>query len=332
MKTASITALYCSFSYAGYAIAQPISSGSLPWYWMYGDDTWDGGMFGLPRPVSEEGDSTYCFTDFPYITDGPTAAQMLAIFSSNVIEDGNGRVFAVNSDVIFEDTEAGYSGGFPEIAYMKERKGLYEVIDKGDGQCVQYRLLMEVDDIGQIVYAGNWANVRPIEIVAVVGNGEIWGFYQDSSGNWNKKQTAWGDARAGTLAEMTNRDGSNTIIGLSKDGRRFSLYGDFENFNYARSADYCSSQPAGLGDWSGKWSQFRGEYCPAADDQQLIKRTWHGSPRGPETSNLMWEPGMSLLIQEHLHLCATWLTRCALFLLCIVLMSKHGKSLVSPLS
>jgi len=231
--------------------------------------------------VSDEGGGKYCFNEvLSTIPGGPTTAQLIAMFSSDVVEGSDGRVFALNS---------GASGsGFPAVAEVSEAKGLYEIIDQ-EGSCVVYDMLVEDDSDGieQIVYGGNW--VERFQVIGVDSNHKIWAFYEDDLGHWTKKKTVWGDARPGTLTEVTTNSGGSSIAGVSKGGHYFHLWGDFDNFNYSRQSDIsCSSKPAGIGDWSGKWAQFRGNYCPMTGDNRLHKYTWRGGG-GTTKDDLMWE-------------------------------------------
>jgi len=211
--------------------------------------------------VDDRGGGKYCFNEvLKTIPGGPTTAQMLAMFSSNVVEGTDGTVFALNNE--------GNTGGFPHVAQMNEDKGLYEVIDidQQGSSCVEYRLLFPDPSIGQIVYAGD-TKFYPIEIIGVdEDTKKIWGYYQEAgSGSWKWKRkklsesATWGIAMEGSLVTVMNPNGGTSYIsGLHPDGRRISLYGDFDNFGWASSSDImCASRPAGIDNWSGKWSSFR---------------------------------------------------------------------------
>ncbi len=68
----------------------------------------------------------------------------------------------------------------------------------------------------------------------------------------------------------------------------FNLWGDFGNFNYAKHDDIeCSGFPSAI----DEWSDYDGIYCPAADDNQLWKNTWHG---GWAKEKLNWAPASKI--------------------------------------
>lgn len=76
-------------------------------------------------------------------------------------------------------------------------------------------------------------------------------------------------------------------------GRMFTLWGNFDDFNYAKMDHItCAAPPASIGDWTGFWSGSRGTYCPRASDNQLTKNTWHGS--GRVTSEVVWKAGSKI--------------------------------------
>ena len=241
----------------------------------------------------EGGEGKYCFNEvLTSISDGPSTAQLLAMFFEGVVEGADGKVYAVHND----------SGGVRGIPLRSNQPfGLYEVIDLDGYQvnlwggprysCVEYRLLLEDDDVGQIIYAGNWLSVSPIVLIGVKQDGgDIYGFYEDEeSGVW-KKKIGEGNAMDGSLVEATNRNGSNGIIGVSTDGRMVGLWGDFNKFVAGRSQTvYCNSKPAGIYEWV---TPFRGRYCPANGNGQIAKYTWQGDKSKERDSNLMWETGM----------------------------------------
>lgn len=68
----------------------------------------------------------------------------------------------------------------------------------------------------------------------------------------------------------------------------FNLWGGFANFNYGKHDDIeCSAPPSAIDEWSGHVAPYRGIYCPAADDNDLLwKNTWHSS--GWEKEKLIW--------------------------------------------
>lgn len=67
----------------------------------------------------------------------------------------------------------------------------------------------------------------------------------------------------------------------------FNLWGDFNNFNYAKQDEIkCSSAPAGIDEWSGRLADYRGLYCPDFSSKQLWKSTWNSN--GTTRSKLNW--------------------------------------------
>ncbi len=69
----------------------------------------------------------------------------------------------------------------------------------------------------------------------------------------------------------------------------FNLYG---NFNYGRHDIECAGPPSNIDEWSGRLAPYRGIYCPAADDNQLWKNTWHSS--GWKKEKLNWTPALKI--------------------------------------
>jgi len=100
----------------------------------------------------------------------------------------------------------------------------------------------------------------------------------------------WGDATDGSLVTEPVEYGEPApIAGLSTNGRLFNLWGDVNNFNYAKHDDVqCEARPAIIDDWTGFYSGSRGFYCPGVNDNQLWKYTWDSD--GGETAKLGWTP------------------------------------------
>ncbi len=74
----------------------------------------------------------------------------------------------------------------------------------------------------------------------------------------------------------------------------FGLWGDF---NYAKHDDIqCSAPPSAIAEWTGRLAPYRGYYCPAADDNQLWKNTWHSS--GAKKEKLNWAPASEITCFE----------------------------------
>eukprot|EP00579_Thalassiosira_antarctica_P032235 CAMPEP_0202002852 /NCGR_PEP_ID=MMETSP0905-20130828/8599_1 /ASSEMBLY_ACC=CAM_ASM_000554 /TAXON_ID=420261 /ORGANISM="Thalassiosira antarctica, Strain CCMP982" /LENGTH=243 /DNA_ID=CAMNT_0048559885 /DNA_START=114 /DNA_END=841 /DNA_ORIENTATION=+ len=216
----------------------------------------------------------------------PTTAQYLAMFSDKFIEH-NGKVFTVKN--------AQGEGGFPN--YTEGENGLYEVSVSGwpYEACVQYHLIYEDDNIGQIVASSLF---DPIEIIGVdSATNRIYGYHQVSapSGGWERKRTAWGYALDGSLvAEPVETGEAAPIAGVARDGTMFSLWGDFNNFNYSdKSKLKCAGRPAIIGDWSGFFAGSRGNYCPGEGNNQLRKYTWHDSG-GSTADELNWVPASKI--------------------------------------
>lgn len=73
----------------------------------------------------------------------------------------------------------------------------------------------------------------------------------------------------------------------------FTLYGDFDNFNFSsKNHIICAAPPASISDWTGFWSGRRGTYCPRASNNQLTKHTWHSS--GKVTYEMGWKAGSKI--------------------------------------
>mmetsp|Transcript_16812 Transcript_16812/g.26246 ORF Transcript_16812/g.26246 Transcript_16812/m.26246 type:complete len:440 (-) Transcript_16812:115-1434(-) len=214
----------------------------------------------------------------------PSIRDYLAMFSNKFVES-NGNFYAVHN-----------SQGNGAMTYWKEMMhGLYEVIiPEGweasicDDRCVVFRLLYKDDNIGQIIAAP--ARFDPIQVIGVdqVTN-RIYGYYPTASGGWDRKRTVWGNAKDGSM-----RSSDKAVIGLSTNDRMFGLWGDF---NYARHDDIqCSAPPSAIVEWTGRLAPYRGYYCPAADDNQLWKKTWHSS--GTKKEKLNWAPASEITCFE----------------------------------
>ncbi|KAL7467809.1 hypothetical protein ACHAXS_008045 [Conticribra weissflogii] len=236
-------------------------------------------------------DDLVCYGDmFDSVDGGPTTAQLLIMFTNgDFIESKNGNVYTVYGG---QD-----SCGFPEDENGSTLppgivKGLYEVIDM-EGSCVLFRLLFEDDFIGQIVPTAN-AHLAPIEVIGIdKSTNKIYGYYPDqgsAGGLWKRKSTIWGDATDGTMTWGPNGE----VGGVSKNGRMFNLWGNFESFNYAKHNDIlCNTSPTATAniEWGSPNSRYyRGLYC-VDDDGLLSKYTWKSnSDGGPTKSKLDWEP------------------------------------------
>jgi len=180
--------------------------------------------------------------------------------------------------------------------------GLFEVIEsRRDGYysaCVEYNLLFQSDNIGQIVAS---AHFDPIEIIGVDMStrlNRIYGYYPEN-GVWKRKRTQWGDVWDGTLLVEQHMEGeAAAVCGLSSKMRMFCLWGDFNHSRYSHIECLEGKKPTIIGDWVGPYAQYRGTYCPgghgwwsegsADKKKQLKKYTWHGS--GRVTTDLSWEP------------------------------------------
>lgn len=208
----------------------------------------------------------------------PSIRDYLAMFSDKYVEN-NGRFYAVKNSQ--------GNGAMTISEFM--RNGLYEIIVPDtfvgmrscntSGRCVEFNLLMEADNIGQIIAAP--ARFDPIQVIGVdqVDN-RIYGYYPTASGGWDRKRTGWGNAKDGSM-----RSYDWEVIGLSTNDRMFNLWGDF---NYAKHDDIeCSGFPSAI----DEWSDYDGIYCPAADDNQLWKNTWRG---GWEKKKLNWAPASTI--------------------------------------
>ena len=67
------------------------------------------------------------------------------------------------------------------------------------------------------------------------------------------------------------------------------MWGDFNNFNYAKHDDIiCSARPAEIDDWTGFFAGSRGLYCPKQSNAQLTKYTWYST--GSITTDMGWAP------------------------------------------
>jgi hypothetical protein len=172
----------------------------------------------------------------------------------------------------------------------KKTASMYKVID-GSGACVTFRLLYEDDTLGQIVASSQF---DPIEVIGVSGT-TIYGYYPNPvsrGGAWLRKPTEWGNAIDGSLsAEPKPINKAAGVSGLSSNERvskhssvlrvfrwvlelarylnllvayhtkLFNLWGDFNNFNYAKhNGIVCSARPAAIDDWTGFFSGSRGLY------------------------------------------------------------------------
>jgi len=280
--SAQITLAALLLGWTGFAFAQPIIYESYrtdifyyPWH-SHNDPTGDG-------PIA-------CYSNhaFKSLPDMPTTAQYLAMFSDKFVEH-KGKVFTVKN--------AQGEGGFPN--YTEGENGLYEVSGSGIvgpyNACVQYHLLYEDNNIGQIVASSRF---DPIEIIGVdSASNRIYGYYQDSAspGGWERKRTAWGYALDGSLVAEPVEDGEAApIAGVALDDTMFSLWGDFNNFNFSNKSKLkCAGRPAIIGDWSGNRAGSRGNYCPGKGNNQLKKYTWHGSG-GSTADELSWEPASKI--------------------------------------
>lgn len=247
---------------------------------------------------TKDGYNLYCYRHVlpsPSLTSDwlegePTTSQYLAMFSDKFVEI-DGRVYTVKN--------AENSGGFPYypkheiLPWDEQPNGLYEVIDDlslTGRACVRFSLRFESgdDNIGQIVASSQF---DPIKIIGVdQGTNRIYGYFYDSATFWTRKRTVWGDATDGTLvAEPVEAGEIAPVSGVSRTGSFFNLWGDFDNFNYARHNEMqCVARPAIIDDWSGFWAGSRGRYCPGVGDNQLWKYTWHGS--GATKEKLGWTP------------------------------------------
>ena len=143
----------------------------------------------------------------------PSTRDYLAMFSDKYVEN-NGRFYAVKNSQ--------GNGAMTMTDIM--RNGLYEIIVPDtfvgmrscntSGKCVQFNLLMEADNIGQIIAAP--ARYDPIQVIGVdqVTN-RIYGYYPtDSDSGWDRKRTVWGKAKDGSM-----RSFDKAVIGLSTKDR-----------------------------------------------------------------------------------------------------------------
>ncbi len=142
----------------------------------------------------------------------PSIRDYLAMFSDKYVEN-NGRFYAVMN------SQGNGAMTFSDIM----RNGLYEVTVPDtfvgfkscntSGKCVEFHLLMEADNIGQIIAAP--ARFDPIQVIGVdqVDN-RIYGYFPTASGVWDRKRTGWGNAKDGSM-----RSYDWEVIGLSTNDR-----------------------------------------------------------------------------------------------------------------
>jgi len=256
------------------------------WEWeIYGDTRGDGKLlYWCLGGGSTKTEGTCVFSKALSSQPGkPSIRDYLAMFSDKYVEH-NGRFYAV------KNSQANGAMIFSEWMF----NGLYEILvpdtfvretqfscnTSGSGRCVDFKLLIEADNIGQIVAAPTQYN--PVQVIGVdqVTN-KIYGYYPTDSGTWARKQTLWGDAKNGSLWSDTD------LIGLSTNDRLFNLWGDF---NYDKHEDIeCSGAPASIDAWSGRLADYRGMYCPGADNDQLRKVTWNSDGSWTK-EELIWAP------------------------------------------
>ena len=142
----------------------------------------------------------------------------LVMFSDKYVEK-NGRYFAVKNS---------QGNGALRFDRMPPYKfdvlaGLYELLDPNSNdpsfcnyssRCVVFKLVAQVENIGQIIAAPE--KYEPMQIIGVdqVTN-KIYGFTpKNNYAYWERKQTVWGDAKSGSLSST---DGE--VIGLSSNNR-----------------------------------------------------------------------------------------------------------------
>mmetsp|Transcript_23614 Transcript_23614/g.49457 ORF Transcript_23614/g.49457 Transcript_23614/m.49457 type:complete len:441 (-) Transcript_23614:71-1393(-) len=251
--------------------------------------------FFLSDEIQYKGNGVYCFNEvLDSVVSGPSTAHMLAMFNENhVMHDDDGRVFAVMG-----------VRGFPWLVNGNSAPGLYEVIDQNDS-CVKYNLIYPGGNMGLLVSLGENSEFSPIEIVAVDRfTKRIYGYYEDTPGDWKRKKTVWGYAADGSLAGVVDNQGSVRVVnGLHPQGWRIGLYGNFVNFNYSRDTTVkCAGTwpPATADSWGGKWGPFRGSYCADIIDKHVIKDTWHSSANGGSVeTHLVGEPANKLSRLSH---------------------------------
>jgi len=249
--------------------------------------------FLLSDEIQYKGNDVYCFNEvLNSVISGPSTAHMLAMFNENHVMHGDdGRVFAVMG-----------VRGFPWLVNGNSAPGLYEVIDQNDS-CVKYNLIYPDNNVGLLLSLGENSEFSPIEIVAVDrSTNRIYGYYEDTPGDWKRKKTRWGYAADGTLVGLADEQGSVRVRGLSPEGWRIGLYGDFVKFNYYRDTTVkcAGTPPATVRDWEGEWRSFRGSYCADIIDKHVIKDTWHSSANGGSVeTHLVGEPANKLSRLSH---------------------------------
>lgn len=150
-------------------------------------------------------------------TGKPSITEYLAMFSDRYVEN-NGKIYAVKNSQ--------GNGALARTYYRYHMTdGLYEVTVPdpdpygwyerryGVGRYVLFKLLIEARDIGQIIAAP--AHYDPMQVIGVdqVTN-RIYGYYPTASGTWDRKRTAWGDAKDGSM-----RSFDWEVIGLSTNDR-----------------------------------------------------------------------------------------------------------------
>ena len=203
--------------------------------------------------------------------DMPTLLQYLTMFDKHFVE---------HCGTTYAAPPPGYN------RYLE--RGLYVVTEfEGnwslEGRCLNFDLVFQDEDIGQIVASKQF---DPIEIISVSGT-TIYGYYIHE-GVYKRVPTKWGDAKDWTLT--SHLDDNGIVTGVSAKGYLFQLWGMFDpdssnpddqNFNYAIFADdgmKCASAPTMIDDWTGFWSGSRGIYCPTVEDGRLWKSTWNPPP------------------------------------------------------
>ena len=252
---------------------------------------WESILDPISHSITPQG-VEICYNDmFKSVTGGPTTAQLLVMFKGmrlNMVEHC-GCIFAA---------PGGYSntGWSVESAYFRGRRGLYAVTDGSNTACVNFGLLIEDNNLGQIVASTQF---DPIKVIGVSFGGEIYGYYPHD-GVFKRIQTKWGDARNGSLNAEPKEGG--LVSGVNSGGYMFTLWGEFDpnssdpndqNFNYARydpDGVKCATAPATLDDWTGPLSNLRGTYCPSEENGQLWKNTWHSDENGGSTFHQLTGP------------------------------------------
>jgi hypothetical protein len=145
-------------------------------------------------------------------------------------------------------------------------QGLYRVDDiSGDPTGVKLVPVFSAPNvIGESIVEGN---INQSGLVGVSISGKVTRLYLDGS-VWKTEKTSWGNADPRSL---NNDDGH--IVGVTKKGKLFSLYG---NFQFSRKDDVnCmkSKRPINLDNWG---SVKRGRYC-VDSNSKIQKSTWHSS-------------------------------------------------------